>query len=153
MCVILIVEDNKNLLDVIKYRVEKEGFTVITAMDGEEGLDKSYVADLILLDLSLPKMNGDVVLETLRQSGILTPVIIVSGDKSVEMRERVSKLGISDFLTKPFTMNHLMSRIRANVRIGKNISKLQTMAQESIQQIDSLMLSLTNSGILQQNYD
>lgn len=112
---ILIVEDEKSIVDALKFTLTKEGFNVDFALDGEEGLylclDNIY--DLIILDRMLPKRDGLSILEEIRKEGVQTPVIIVSAKDTVDDRIEGLSKGADDYLIKPFATKELIARIRA----------------------------------------
>ena len=102
---IIIIEDEEVLLDVLKGKLKKEGYEVLTAENGEEGFAKvkSERPDLILLDIIMPKLSGLELLEHLRQSQITTPVILMTAYGDAKTAARAKELGISAYLTKPFS--------------------------------------------------
>lgn len=112
---LLIVEDEKSIVDALKFTLTKEGFNVDYALDGEEGLDMCYadIYDCIILDRMLPKMDGLSILEEIRREGISTPVIIVSAKDTVDDRIEGLSKGADDYLVKPFVTKELIARIRA----------------------------------------
>ena len=115
---ILIVEDEPTVGSVVKKRLEKAGFSVDWAKDGEEGLKQARASEyhLILLDVNLPILNGFQVLEALRSEMRTTPVLILSADRLLEDRIKGLKLGADDYLVKPFDFGELMARIEAILR-------------------------------------
>ena len=118
---ILIVEDEKNIAYTLAYNIMQAGYTCDIATDGEEGLNKALTDtyDLILLDLMLPKMDGFTVCKNVRQK-LSTPIIILPA--RVEEADKIMGLdtGADDYVTKPFSINELLSRIRANIRRSRN---------------------------------
>ena len=118
---ILIVEDEKNIAYTLAYNIMQAGYTCDIATDGEEGLNKALTDtyDLILLDLMLPKMDGFTVCKNVRQK-LSTPIIILTA--RVEEAAKIMGLdtGADDYVTKPFSINELLSRIRANIRRSRN---------------------------------
>lgn len=121
---ILIIEDEATIVDLIAFNLKREGFSVDTAYDGNEGLRKALEgnADLILLDVMLPGMNGFDVLRELRKTSDV-PVIMVTARE--EERDKVLGLetGADDYVTKPFSVKELVARIRANTRRKSGESK------------------------------
>ena len=115
---ILIIEDEKSIVDILKYNLEKNGFETMEAYDGQVGLEKALTgqADLILLDLMLPKLDGFQVCEKLRQKDGQTPVIILTAREEENDKVLGLDLGADDYITKPFSMRELMARIKANMR-------------------------------------
>ena len=114
---ILIVEDEKNIAYTLAYNIMQAGYSCDIASDGEEGLKKALTDtyDLILLDLMLPKMDGFTVCKNVREK-LSTPIIILTA--RVEEVDKIMGLdtGADDYVTKPFSVNELLSRIRANIR-------------------------------------
>ena len=115
---ILAVDDESSILDLLKFNIEKEGFTFVSASDGEEGLQKviSETPDLVLLDVMLPKMDGLTVCRKIRQEGINIPVIMLSA-RSEEIDKILGlEIGADDYITKPFSTREFIARIKANLR-------------------------------------
>ena len=115
---ILAVDDESSILDLLKFNIEKEGFTFVSASDGEEGLQKviSETPDLVLLDVMLPKIDGLTVCRKIRQEGINIPVIMLSA-RSEEIDKILGlEIGSDDYITKPFSTRELIARIKANLR-------------------------------------
>ena len=107
---ILIVDDEKPIVDILKFNLEKEGFSTAVAYDGEEAINLalSIRPDLILLDLMLPKVDGFYILKKLREKDINTRVIIVSANREIEDRINGLDLGANDYLVKPFDFLELI---------------------------------------------
>ena len=122
---ILLIEDDAAVSRGIELILKREGFNVYSTELGEEGADlgKLYDYDLILLDLSLPDMNGLEVLRTLRNARVETPVMILTGSAEVETKVRSLGGGADDYVTKPFHHDELVARIHAIVRRSKGHSQ------------------------------
>ncbi len=118
---ILVVEDEKNIAMTLAYNLMKAGYAYDLAFDGEDGLKKALTGafDLILLDLMLPKMDGFEVCRRVREK-LATPIIIATA--RVEEVDKIMGLdiGADDYVTKPFSMNELLARIKANIRRSSN---------------------------------
>ena len=114
---IAVVEDEKKLASIIKEGLEAEGFVVTLFYNGEtaeeELLKSASQYSVIILDLMLPRKNGFELCETLRKNGITTPILIVTARESVEDKVRVLDSGADDYLTKPFSFDELLARLRA----------------------------------------
>ncbi len=114
---ILVVEDEKNIAQVLSYNIKKEGYDCTCAYDGETGLTEALTGgyDLILLDIMLPRMNGFEVCEKVRLVSQV-PIIFVTARE--EEKDKILGLdtGADDYVTKPFSFKELLSRIRANIR-------------------------------------
>ena len=115
---ILIVEDEKNIVDILRFNLQRSGYATVEAYDGADGLEKARSAnpDLILLDVMLPKMNGFDVCKTLRDEGNSVPVIILTAREEEGDKVRGLEIGADDYITKPFSMRELVARVGANIR-------------------------------------
>ncbi|WP_028325881.1 response regulator transcription factor [Desulfatirhabdium butyrativorans] len=115
---ILVVDDEKTLLDQLKKALERQRYLVETALDGEEALDKLFdnPVDLIILDILLPKMDGLSVLREIRQAGTTTPVLMLTARGDIDDRIQGLDLGADDYLGKPFSLDELLARVRALLR-------------------------------------
>ena len=115
---LLIVEDERKVASFIKKGLEEEGYAVDVALDGEEGLRMSldHLHDLIILDISLPKMDGFQVLKKLRQQKVNTPVLLLTVRATIEDKVLGLDSGADDYLTKPFAFQELVARVRALLR-------------------------------------
>lgn len=125
---ILIVDDEKPIVDILVYNLQKEGYDTIEANDGEEGvrLALEKKPDLILLDIMLPKMDGLAVCKRIRHS-LNVPILMLSA-KDEEIDKILGlELGADDYVTKPFSVRELMARVKANLRkldiTTENVSK------------------------------
>ncbi len=114
---ILIVDDEKNIVDILKFNLKKEGFTTVEAYDGEQALELAVneKPDLILLDVMLPKMDGFTVCRKLRQT-MSTPILMLTAKEEEVDKVLGLELGADDYITKPFSQRELMARVKANIR-------------------------------------
>ncbi len=114
---ILVVDDEKNIVDIIKYNLKKEGYDVITAGDGEEAikLNEEFEPDLILLDLMMPKLDGYAACRKIREK-YDTPIIMLTARAEEVDKVLGLELGADDYVTKPFGTRELMARVKANLR-------------------------------------
>jgi DNA-binding response OmpR family regulator len=117
---ILIVEDEKDLANIIKKGLEEEGFIADTAEDGQKAVDYAWdnEYDLIILDLMLPVKSGMEALKEIKEYGINVPIIILTAKDMVEDKIKGLNNGADDYLTKPFAFGELVARIRALLRRG-----------------------------------
>ena len=115
---ILLVDDEPDILEFMRYNLEKEGFGVETAADGEEGyyLIKEKKPDLIILDLMLPKMNGYELCRKVRNDGVTTPILMLTARGEEMDRVHGLDLGADDYLRKPFELEEIVARVRALLR-------------------------------------
>ena len=112
---VLVVDDEADIVSTVKYRLEFCEFEVITATNGKEGLEKAAneKPDLILLDISMPVMNGHEMLERLKNSPELKdiPVIMFTAYSDAKDVAKAAELGIADYVTKPFDFTELVGKI------------------------------------------
>jgi len=115
---VLIVEDEKTLANLIKEGLEDESFSVDIAYDGEEGLflAENEPYDIIVLDIMLPKIDGIELLRRIRENRIKTPVLLLTAKSAIEDKVEGLNSGADDYLTKPFSFEELLARIRAILR-------------------------------------
>ena len=112
---VLIVEDEKNIVDILRFNLQREGYQTLEAYDGEDGLNKARTEnpDLILLDVMLPKMIGFDVCKALRAEGNNVPVIILTAREEEADKVLGLEIGADDYITKPFSMRELIARAAA----------------------------------------
>ncbi len=153
MSKILVIEDEKPISDIIKFNLEKEGFEIITAYDGLEGLSlaRSVEVDLILLDIMLPGMDGFEVCKKVREQSNV-PIIMATAKAEEVDKVLGLEFGADDYITKPFSIRELTARIKANIRrTAMPIQQMQNdTAKQSIQSgnllIDLLKYEVSKSG-------
>ena len=114
---ILIVDDEKPIVDILKFNLEKEGYKTIEAYDGEQAVNIALDSkpDLIILDVMLPKMDGFTVCKKIRQK-LTCPVIMLTAKEEVVDKIIGLELGADDYMTKPFSIRELIARVKANLR-------------------------------------
>ena len=122
---VLIVEDEKQVLNFVKKGFKEHGFCVDTAMDGREGffLAAGENYDCIVLDIMLPNLDGYEMVQQLRNKEIKTPVIFLTAKDTVEDKVMGLELGGDDYLVKPFSFSELLARVKALTRRGKEERK------------------------------
>ena len=115
---ILIVDDEKTIVTILRFNLESRGYRILEAYDGESGLKKARTEkpDLILLDIMLPKMDGFHVCEALRQDGDNVPIILLTAREEEDDKVRGLELGADDYITKPFSNREVVARVEANIR-------------------------------------
>lgn len=114
---VLLVEDDADLLDLLTYALRREGYTVLSAMDGQQALKRweDEAPDIVLLDANLPKTDGYEVCRRIRHEGT-TPIIMVTARDEEEDVLRGLRLGADDYVCKPFSARQLMARMKALLR-------------------------------------
>lgn len=124
---ILVVDDEKPISDIIKFNLNKEGFDVDTAYDGEEAIAKveEYQPDLMILDLMLPKKDGLEVAREVRKDHDFPIIMVTAKDTEID-KVLGLEMGADDYVTKPFSNRELVARVKANLRR----SNLNEQAQE-----------------------
>ncbi len=115
---ILIVDDEKVLVDQLRRALEGQRYSVVTALDGEEALNRLFETpfDLVILDIMLPKRDGLSVLREMRQAGITTPVLILTAKGDIGDKIKGLDQGADDYLAKPFSIDEMLARMRALFR-------------------------------------
>ena len=121
---ILVVEDDAELLVGLRDNLEVEGYEVLTAMDGEEGLNRALRLrpDVIILDLMLPKLSGFAICRSLKEQGIETPILILTARSQESDKVLGLELGADDYVTKPFSIHELLARVRGLIRRSCGLS-------------------------------
>ncbi|MEA5056840.1 MAG: response regulator [Anaerotignum propionicum] len=127
---ILIVDDEKNIVDIIAFNLKKEGYKVLRASDGAEGvrLTMEENPDLILLDIMMPKMDGYEACKKIREKKN-TPIIMLTARAEELDKVLGLELGADDYVTKPFGVRELMARVKANLR--RQIVQEETIPDET----------------------
>ena len=126
---VLIVDDEKSIVDILKFNLENSDYSTLCAYDGLEGLKLARQGnpDLVLLDVMLPSMDGFEVCKTLRGEGNNVPIIMITARE--EERDKVFglELGADDYITKPFSIRELLARVKTNIR---RVSTLDALPPE-----------------------
>lgn len=151
---ILIVEDEKNIVDILNFNLTKEGYATLEAYDGETGLRLAleHDPDLILLDLMLPQMNGFEVCRSLRSGGSAVPVIMLTAREEEADKVLGLELGADDYITKPFSMRELLARVKANIRRRNMVSPAAAPSTDIMDlgriRIDREKLTVQKDGVM-----
>lgn len=113
----MVVDDEKPIVDILKLNLEKNGFSVLTAYDGEQAVAVAAreQPDLILLDVMLPKMDGFMVCQKIRETSAIPIIMLTAREEEVD-KVLGLELGADDYMTKPFSLRELMARVKANLR-------------------------------------
>ena len=132
---ILIVDDEQDIVESLKFVLEVSGFMCYTAFNGEDGLKlaKEIMPDLIILDVMMPKKDGFQVVKEYRKNGGKAPVLFLTARASVEDRVYGLDLGANDYLVKPFSFAELMARVRAMTRKNSDsVSNIFTLGDLTV---------------------
>jgi two-component system, OmpR family, response regulator len=139
---ILVVEDDRNLLDTLKYNLNKEGYDIVTAADGAEALDaaRREKPDLIILDIMLPKISGFEVCRILRKE-MITPILMLTA--KVDETDKIVglEIGADDYMTKPFSLRELFARMRAMLRRAQMVGT-PTGQQEELLKVGDIEIDV-----------
>jgi two-component system, OmpR family, response regulator ArlR len=147
---ILIIEDEKGIVDFLKQGLEEEGYTISSAADGDEGLRKALEldVDLILLDWMLPKMQGIEVCKSIRKEKTKVPILFLTAKDTVQDTIEGLKAGANDYIKKPFAFDELLERTKIHFR-AKDEIKILTLGNITIDKskfqifVDNKEVSLT----------
>ena len=160
---VLIIEDERPIVEILKFNLIREGYATMEALDGLEGLEiaRTKDPDLILLDVMLPGMNGFDICATLRQEGHTVPILMLTARE--EERDKIFGLdaGADDYITKPFSMHELMARVKANIRRRSMDAEARSASTEKLQAgnvtIDLASMTVYKDGqpveVSQKEYD
>ena len=130
---IIIVDDEKPIVEILTYNLHKEGYETIEAYDGEQAITLALTQkpDLILLDIMLPKVDGLTVCKRIRHTLTNVPILILSA-KDEEIDKILGlELGADDYITKPFSVRELMARVKANLRKSEVIQDVEQVEEET----------------------
>ena len=141
---ILIVEDDPNILEALKYNLGKEGYDTLMAVDGVQALDmaRANKPDLIILDIMLPEMSGFEVCRILRKEMAVPIIMLTARDDEIDKVTGLD-LGADDYMTKPFSIRELMARIRALIRR----MEIQTVIPETPRKFGDIEIDILHHTI------
>ncbi|MEH7512581.1 response regulator YycF [Gottfriedia acidiceleris] len=144
---ILIVDDEKPIADILKFNLEKEGFEIVCAYDGEEALQKvdEFLPDLVLLDIMLPIRDGLEVCREIRKNHEM-PIIMITAKDSELDKVLGLEMGADDYVTKPFSTRELLARVKANLR--RHQTGATSEKEESVEVIIGSLIINPNAYIV-----
>ena len=146
---VLIVEDENSLLELLKFNFTKDGFKVDTAMDGETALEKilNKAPDLLVLDWMLPKLSGIELCRRIRKNKEIKnlPIIMLTARGEEDDRLRGLETGADDYITKPFSVNELMARVKAVLR------RIRPMFADEILSYKGIVVDLVSHSVNRDN--
>jgi len=134
---VLVVDDEQSIVTLLKYNLEQAGYTVVTAMDGEEGINIAAEEnpDLMILDLMLPKLDGIEVCKQLRQQKMNVPILMLTAKDDEFDKVLGLELGADDYMTKPFSPREVVARVKAILRRVQTLPEAVEEKQEDEGQI------------------
>ena len=143
---ILVVEDDRKVASFVERGLREEGYAVDVAHDGEDGALKAmvYEYDLVVLDVMLPGQTGYEIVRELRRRGKSVPVLMLSARDATDDVVRGLNLGADDYLTKPFSFDVLLARIRALIRRG-GAQRLERLSYDDVE-MDRIRHTATRAG-------
>jgi len=143
---ILIIEDDLSVSEMIQNYLEKEGYKVVTALEGEEGMQKfqNDTFDLIILDIMMPKLDGIEVMKQIRRDSSV-PILIVSAKDTDVEKVLGLELGADDYIAKPFSMIELSARVKSALRRATSYS--ETKKEEQVINHKDLTIDINNFSV------
>jgi DNA-binding response OmpR family regulator len=144
---VLVVEDERRMVELLRKGLEEEGHTVVCATDGIEGLRlcRNHEYDVIVLDVMMPKLDGYALVEKLRAEKIATPVLMLTAKDDVPNIVRGLDLGADDYMTKPFSFQELLARLRA-IKRRKFVPQATTLKVADLS-LDTATREVSRGGI------
>lgn len=132
---VLVIDDDEQLISLLSMRLSRAGYTVDTALSADEGYNLAikHKYGVIILDVMMPKRSGSDVCKDLRTQGILTPILMLSGKTEEESIIQSLEAGADDYLTKPFSHEELIARLKALVRRNKKAFPARRVRQNDIE--------------------
>lgn len=148
---ILVVDDERPIAEIIKYNLQKEGYEVQTAYDGEEAIKMVHKTnpELVILDIMLPKKNGFDVLKEIRTEYVM-PVVMLTAKEEENDKITGLELGADDYITKPFSNKELIARVKANLR-RVQLSNVNEEMKSKIIQAGNLTIDMNTYEISKDN--
>ena len=131
---VLVVDDEKPIVDILVYNLKKEGYNTLEASDGEEAINMviNNKPDLVLLDIMLPKMDGLTVCKKIRHNYNIPIIMLSAKDEEIDKILGL-ELGADDYITKPFSVRELIARVKANLRKNDNEYKSSDDDKDKLQ--------------------
>ena len=152
---VLIVDDERSIVDILKYNIEKDGTKAICAYDGKEGLRlaRTEDPDVILLDVMLPEMDGFEVCRTLRAEGNNVPIIMITAREEETDKVFGIDLGADDYITKPFSMRELLARVRTNMRRAASMLPAQPGSDADVIRAKDLVIDRARRSVSRNGHE
>ena len=145
---VLIVDDEKSIVEILRYNLKNAGYETIAAYDGRAGLAliREKNPDLVLLDVMLPFIDGFEVCETLRSEGCMTPIIMITAREEETDKVLGLEIGADDYITKPFSVREVLARVNANMRRVISAEPPQSQEAEDVIRHGELAIDLGRHG-------
>ncbi|UMZ75157.1 response regulator [Natranaerofaba carboxydovora] len=145
---ILIIEDEKPIADIIQFNLENEGYKVITAFNGEEGVNKfrEEDPDLIVLDLMLPDKDGLTACKEIRKESVVPILVLTAKDSEVD-RVIGLEMGADDYVTKPFSNRELLARVKAILRRVDYGNKTEDKREKNVVKIGDIRIDFKKAVV------
>jgi len=145
---ILIIDDEENIVDILKFHLEKNCYEIIFATDGAAGLQLALTEnpDLILLDIMLPELDGFDVCKKVREQQLSVPIIMLTSKDDEVDKILGLELGADDYMTKPFSARELIARIRANLR-RTEVASDPSLNNKEIMRFSNLTIDPTHYSV------
>ena len=152
---VLIVDDERSIVDILKYNIAKDGTKAICAYDGKEGLRlaRTEDPDVILLDVMLPEMDGFEVCRTLRAEGNNVPIIMITAREEETDKVFGLDLGADDYITKPFSMRELLARVRTNMRRAASMLPAQPGSDADVIRAKDLVIDRARRSVSRNGHE
>ena len=138
---VLVVDDERPIVEILKINLQREGYVVFEAYDGEEAVNKAMTVepDLILLDVMLPKLDGFSVCKKIREKSSV-PILMLTAREEELDKVLGLELGADDYITKPFSVRELMARVKANMRRNQTVFEDKAEAPAEKLEISGFLL-------------
>lgn len=138
---VLVVDDERPIVEILKINLQREGYVVFEAYDGEEAVSKAMTVepDLILLDVMLPKLDGFSVCKKIREKSSV-PILMLTAREEELDKVLGLELGADDYITKPFSVRELMARVKANMRRNQTVFEDKNEAPAEKLEISGFLL-------------
>ncbi len=146
---ILVIEDNRDLANLLKMHLHDLSFEVDLAYDGVAGLTKTEAGpyDLVILDLMLPGLDGLEICRRLRKKEPYTPILMLTSRSSELDRILGLEIGADDYVTKPFSIKELMARVKAIIRRSESIQTIRTKDDNETLQVDDIIINTARRSV------
>lgn len=143
MFTVLIVEDDKNLRNLMDIKLKNEGYNTLTAENGKEAILKysENHVDIMLVDAMMPIMNGYELVKSIRSEGSTVPVIMITAKGTIEDKEQGFMSGVDDYMVKPIDFYEMSMRIKAVLRRAKIVSDRKILIGDTVLDYDTLTVS------------